>query len=81
VDNAALPGARRLLSPVRKGKILVHYLLASPVWEVEEFPTAGDSMIAAYRHAELNYADPSYEDPEYVDPWRTAFNSRPTTGR
>jgi predicted O-methyltransferase YrrM len=81
VDNAALPGARRLLSPVRKGKILVHYLLASPVWEVEGFPTAGDSMIAAYRHAEPNYADPRYEDPDYVDRWRVAFNSPQTTRR
>jgi predicted O-methyltransferase YrrM len=75
VDNAALPEARHLLSPVRKGKILVHYLLASPVWEVEGFPAAGDSMIAAYRHAEPSYADPSYEDPEYVDHWRLAFDS------
>ncbi len=76
VDNAALPGARRLLSPVRKGKILVPYLLASAVWEVEAFPTAGDSMIAAYRHAEPNYADPNHEDPEYVDHWRRTFASR-----
>ena len=81
VDNAALPGARRLRSPVRKGKILVHYLLASPVWEVEGFPAAGDSMIAAYRHAEPSYADPSYEDPEYVDRWRLAFNSGLTAPR
>jgi predicted O-methyltransferase YrrM len=73
VDNAALPGARRLLSPVRKGKILVHYLLASPVWEVEGFPAAGDSMVGAYRHAEPDYADPRYEDPDYVDHWRATL--------
>lgn len=73
IDNAALPEEKRVLSPVRKGKILVHYLLASPVWEVIGYPTAGDSMVAAVRHEKPEYADPRYEHPEYVDHWSDLF--------
>jgi len=73
VDNASLPGEKRVLSPVRKGKILVPYLLASPYWEVEGFPTAGDSMVSAVRHKEPVYADHGYEHPEYVDHWQDLF--------
>jgi len=73
IDNAALPDEKCLLSPVRKGKILVPYLLASPYWEVQGFPTAGDSMVSAIRHVEPDYADPAYEHPEYVDHWRHLF--------
>jgi len=74
VDNAALPGAKRLLSPVRKGKILVPYLLASPYWEVHAHPRAGDSMISAVFHSEADFADPDYEHPEYIDNWRSRFD-------
>jgi len=74
IDNAALPGEKRLLSPARKGKILVHYLLASPYWEVTGYPSAGDSMVSAVRHGEPSYADPAYEHPEYVDHWQDLFD-------
>jgi len=73
VDNAALPGEKDLLSPVRKGKIVVPYLLASPHWEVVAHPRSGDSMVAAIRHEEANFADPAYEHPDYVDNWRARF--------
>lgn len=74
IDNAALPEETRVLSPVRKGKILVHYLLASPVWEVVGYPTAGDSMVAAIRHDKPEYADSRYEHSEYVDHWNELFD-------
>lgn len=74
VDNAAIPGETRLLSPVRKGKILVPYLLASPFWEVTGYPEAGDSMVAAVLRSAPDYADPSFEDPDYIDNWRTLFH-------
>jgi predicted O-methyltransferase YrrM len=74
IDNAALPCQKNVLSPVRKGKILVPYLLASPFWEVHSHPGAGDSMISAIMHAEPDYADREYEDPEYIDNWRALFN-------
>lgn len=73
IDNAALPGEKAVLSPVRKGKILVNYLLASPYWKVQGYPGAGDSMVAAVMHAEADYADPAFEHPEYVDHWRRLF--------
>ena len=73
VDNAAIPGEWRLLSPVRKGKILVPYLLASPFWEVSGHPEAGDSMVSARMSESPEYADPDYEDPAYVDQWRARF--------
>lgn len=73
IDNAALPEEKRVLSPVRKGKILVHYLLASPVWEVVGYPAAGDSMVAAIRHERPEFADSRYEHPEYVDHWKDLF--------
>jgi predicted O-methyltransferase YrrM len=74
VDNASLPYEKRLLSPVRKGKIIVPYLLSSPYWEVFAHPIAGDSMISAILHREANFADPIYEHPEYIDNWRTHFD-------
>lgn len=73
VDNAALPWEKRVLSPVRKGKILVPYLLASPFWEVSGYPDAGDSMVSAVMRSEPNYADKDYEDSEYIDNWRSLF--------
>ena len=39
IDNAALPDTRAMLSPCRKGKIIVPYLLASAWWEVTGHPT------------------------------------------
>ena len=81
IDNAALPNASFVRSPVRKGKILVPYLLAHPYWAVRAYPTAGDSMVAAVRHAEGRFADPAYESPAYVrdNPhlWQTLFPPEP----
>lgn len=63
LDNAAVPGERqKLRTPCRKGKILVPYLLASPFWEVIGLPNDGDSMVAALKHAEPDFADSAYED-------------------
>lgn len=76
VDNAALPRETHTLGPVRKGKILVPYLLASPFWEVSGHPRAGDSMISAIMHEEGDYADPEYEHPEYIDNWRELFTRK-----
>lgn len=76
VDNAALPKEPQTLGPVRKGKILVPYLLASPFWEVYGHPTAGDSMVSAVMHGNGAYADPEYEHPEYIDNWRTLFERK-----
>ncbi len=73
IDNAALPGERALLSPCRKGRIVVPYLLASPWWEVRGHPTAGDSMISAIRHDQPVHAHPDYEWPEFVDTWQDDF--------
>lgn len=75
IDNAALPDARHTLSPGRKGKVLVPYLLASSVWEVFDYPTSGDSMVAARRHDTPAYADPRYELAGYEDPWPEFFAS------
>jgi hypothetical protein len=81
IDNAALPGARLLLSPCRKGKLLVPYLLASPVWRVKAHPRAGDSMVSALHDRAGARADASYEDPGYVDHWRATLELglHPTT--
>ena len=76
VDNAAIPGAWRVLSPVRKGKILVPYLLASPCWEVTGHPESGDSMVSAVLRSEPDFADPAYEDADYIDNWRRLFKER-----
>ncbi len=76
VDNAALPGARLLLSPCRKGKLVVPYLLASPFWSVTAHPRAGDSMVSAVLDAIGARADAGYEDPGYVDHWRARFDRR-----
>lgn len=74
IDNAALPGARLLLSPCRKGKLLVPYLLASPIWRVSGHPRAGDSMVSALHDRVGAAADRSYEDPAYVDRWRATLD-------
>jgi hypothetical protein len=77
LDNAAIPEYRGpLLSPVRKGKILVPYLLASPCWEVSGHPRSGDSMVSAVRCDEPNYADPRYEDPNRIDSWQPLFKRK-----
>ena len=76
IDNAALPGETRLLSPCRKGKIIVPYLQASAYWEVFGHPDAGDSMISAVCHDSPRFADPDYEWPEYVDPWEWSFENQ-----
>jgi predicted O-methyltransferase YrrM len=76
IDNAALPGARLLLSPCRKGKLLVPYLLASPFWTVTGHPRAGDSMVSAVLDTVGARADRSYEDPSYVDHWRATFERK-----
>jgi predicted O-methyltransferase YrrM len=73
IDNAAIPGEKHVLTPVRKGKILVPYLLASPFWEVTGHPEAGDSMVSAVMHSEADYADDAYEDPDYIDNWKNLF--------
>ena len=76
IDDAALPGARLLLSPCRKGKLIVPYLLASPFWSVTAHPRAGDSMVSAVLDAIGARADSGYEDPSYVDRWRAALRPR-----
>jgi len=81
VDNAAIPGEKRVLSPVRKGKILVPYLLASTNWEVTGRPSTGDSMVSAIMHKEHDYADSNYEDPEYVDNWKALFSKTLKAGQ
>jgi hypothetical protein len=73
VDDAALPGARLLLSPCRKGKLIVPYLLASPFWTVTAHPRAGDSMVSAVLDAIGARADSGY-GPGYVDRWRSTFD-------
>jgi predicted O-methyltransferase YrrM len=72
IDEAALPGARLLLGPCRKGKLLVPYLLASPVWRVTAFPRASNSMVSAVHDRVGARADASYEDPAYAA-WRAAL--------
>ena len=76
IDNAALPGARLLLSPCRKGKLVVPYLLASPFWTVTAHPRAGDSMVGAVLDAIGARSDAGYEDPGYIDHWRATFDRR-----
>lgn len=76
VDDAALPGARLLLSPCRKGRLLVPYLLASPFWTVTGHPRAGDSMVSAVLDVVGARADRSYEDPSYVDQWRATIERK-----
>jgi len=76
IDNAALPGETHLLSPCRKGKVIVPYLQASAYWDVRGHPQAGDSMISAVCHANPDYSDPAYEWPEYVDPWEWSFENQ-----
>jgi predicted O-methyltransferase YrrM len=66
IDEAALPGARLLLGPCRKGKLLVPYLLASPVWRVSSHPRTSESMVSAVYDRIGARADADYEDPAYV---------------
>jgi SAM-dependent methyltransferase len=66
IDEAALPGARLLLGPCRKGKLLVPYLLASPVWRVSAHPRTSESMVSAVYDRLGARADADYEDPAYV---------------
>jgi methyltransferase family protein len=73
IDNAALPDARLLLTPCRKGKILVPYLLASTHWQVHAHPRDGDSMISARRFDKPEHADLSYERPGSFEDWRKSF--------
>ncbi len=72
IDNAALPEEKALLTPCRKGKIIVPYLLASPFWKVTGHPHAGDSMVSATLMSEPNYADPAYELTGWIDSWKYA---------
>ena len=76
IDNAALPGARLLLGPCRKGKLVVPYLLASPFWTVTAHPRAGDSMVSAVLDAVGARSDFGYEDPGYVKHVRAHFDRR-----
>lgn len=66
IGDASLPGARLVLAPCRKGKLLVPYLLASPVWRVKGHPRTGDSMVSAVHDRSGARADATYEDPSYV---------------
>ena len=61
IDNASIPNKQFVITPVRKGKILVPYLLSSNYWEVHSHIRAGDSMISALYHRKGGYADPKYE--------------------
>jgi hypothetical protein len=81
LDNACLPGAWFTFSRCRKGKILVPYLLASPLWQVIPWPHDGDSMIAAIRHAEPQWAHADYEWSDYQgDNWRRRVPTPPSSG-
>jgi predicted O-methyltransferase YrrM len=73
LDNSALPGETQLLSPCRKGRIIVPYLQAAANWELQGHPDAGDSMVSARYQDNAIYADPGYEWPEYDDPWEWSF--------
>jgi hypothetical protein len=66
IGSAALPGARLVLGPCRKGKLLVPYLLASPVWQVTAHPRTADSMVSALHDRVGARADAKYEDPAYT---------------
>lgn len=70
IDDAVLPGARLLLGPRRKGRLVVPYLLASPFWSVSAHPRTGGSMVSAVLDAIGARSDASYEDPGWVDLWR-----------
>ena len=74
IDNATLPEEKWLLSPCRKGKILVPYLLASANWQVRAHPRAGGSMISAVFHREPNYSDSRYERAENIEYWKSSFD-------
>jgi predicted O-methyltransferase YrrM len=76
VDNACLPGEVATLSPCRKGKIVVPFLLASSWWEVEGHPQSGDSMVVAIRHG-----DPHYADPDFEGAWNDDWKKRVSDGR
>lgn len=71
IDNAAFPNNKNLLTPCRKGKVLVPYLLASPYWKVVSHPHAGDSMVSATHMSQPEYAEKDYELEEWIDSWKT----------
>ncbi len=73
IDNAALPGARLLLGPCRNGKLVVPYLLASPLWTVSAYPRAGASMVGAVLDAIGARSDTGYEDPGYIEHLRATL--------
>ncbi len=75
VADASLPRARLVLGPCRKGKLLVPYLLASPVWRVKAHPRTGDSMVSAIHDRIGARADASYEDPAYAARWRSVLDT------
>lgn len=75
MDNAALPSETRLLSPCRKGRIVVPWLQASAYWRVSGHPLSGDSMVSAVCSRDPDFADPDYEWPEYQDPWKWSFDN------
>lgn len=77
IGDAALPDARLLLRPCRKGKLLVPYLLASPFWSVSAHRRPGDPMVSAVLDMVAARADVSYEDPSYVERLRAAFERKP----
>ncbi len=70
IDNACIPEEKAILTPCRKGKILVPYLLASPNWQVFGHPHAGDSMVSAIYKSEPIYSDPAYELSGWIDSWK-----------
>ncbi|NNF02508.1 MAG: class I SAM-dependent methyltransferase [Bacteroidia bacterium] len=75
IDNASLPCSKVMLSPVRKGKILVPYLMSSPFWEVIPFHSSGGSMVAAILRQDGIFADETLEDPDYIDEWKKRFGT------
>lgn len=74
IDNAAAPTEKATLTPCRKGKILVPYLLASPFWKVRTHPHSGDSMVSADYMLQPDYADPDYELIGWIDSWKFTKN-------
>lgn len=73
IDNAMLPGEPKTLSPCRKGRILVPYLMASPWWTVRGHPTAGDSMVSAIHQDRPDFANKYFEWSDFVDQWEAEF--------
>lgn len=76
IDNASSPECLAQLSECRKGKILVPYLLASPVWEVFFYPRSGDSMVFAQMSDHMNHADKNYEYEVDAQTWSDSLRRR-----